>query len=199
MSARDASLSDSEIRDLLRARLRVEHGRDADTVFLEELGLCRGQVRVDVAVVNRHLHGYEIKSDRDGLRRLPGQVRVYGSVLDRATLVVGGRHLGQALELLPDWWGVLRVEQARRAPRLVTMRRGRRNPGRDPRALAELLWLDDAIQLLARHGVARGIRGKPRSVVWDRLRDCISPEEIASAVRAHLKARAGQQSVPPPS
>lgn len=195
MSFRDASLSDAEIRDLLRTRLRVEHERDAGTVFLEELGLCRGQVRVDVAVVNGHLHGYEIKSDRDGLRRLPGQVRVYGSVLDRATLVVGGRHLGQALELLPDWWGVLRVEQARRAPRLVTVRRGRNNPGRDPRALAELLWLDDAIQLLARHGAARGVRGKPRPVVWDRLGDCISPEEIAAAVRACLKARAGQQSV----
>jgi hypothetical protein len=198
MSAWDAGLSDAEIRDLLRKRLRIEHIRDVGTVFIEELGLCRGQVRVDIAVVNGHLHGYEIKSDRDGLRRLPGQVRVYGSVLDRATLVVGGRHLGHALELLPEWWGVLRVERGHRLPRLVMVRRGRNNPGRDPRALAELLWLDDAIQLLAQHGAARGVRGKPRPVVWDRLRDCISPEEIAAAVRARLKARASEQSVQPP-
>jgi hypothetical protein len=199
MSAWDAGLSDPEIRGLLRKRLRAAHTRDASTVFLEELGLCRGQGRVDLAVVNGHLHGYEIKSDRDGLRRLPGQIHLYGSVLDRATLVVGGRHLGHAMGLLPQWWGVLRVERGRRVPRLVTVRRGRNNPGRDPRALAELLWLDDAIQLLAEHGAARGVRGKSRPVVWDRLRERISTEDIAAAVRARLKARATQQSLQPPS
>lgn len=199
MSAWDAGLPDAEIRDLLRRRLRIEHTRDSETVFIEELGLCRGQVRVDLAVVNGHLHGYEIKSDRDGLRRLPGQIRVYGSVLDRATLVVGARHLEHAIELIPEWWGVLRVEQHRKLPRLVTVRRGRENPSRDTRALAELLWLDDAIRLLAQHGAVRGVRGKSRPVVWDRLRDRVPPEAIAAAVRTHLKARASQQSVPPPS
>lgn len=199
MSVWDAGLSDAEIRDLLRRRLRIEHTRSSETVFIEELGLCRGQVRVDLAVVNGHLHGYEIKSDRDGLHRLPGQVRLYGSVLDRATLVVGGRHLEHAIELLPEWWGVLRVERRRALPRLVTVRRGRENPARDTRALAELLWLDDALRLLAQHGAARGVRGKPRPAVWDRLRDRIPAEEIAAAVRARLKARASHQSVQPPS
>jgi hypothetical protein len=47
---------------------------------------------------------YEIKSERDDLTRLPGQVAVYGQVLDRATLVVAERHCAAALTLIPDWW-----------------------------------------------------------------------------------------------
>ena len=65
--------------------------------MVDELGVCRGQVRIDVAVVNGRFHGYEIKSDRDSLRRLDGQVDLYSKVLDRATIVVGDRHFTEAL------------------------------------------------------------------------------------------------------
>src|SRR5262249_26817602 len=88
MIDRDIVLFDSGIRPGLRSWLRLKHADESDTVLIEELGLCRGRVRVDVAVVNGLLHGYEIKSDRDSLRRLAGQVEVYGKVLDRATLVI---------------------------------------------------------------------------------------------------------------
>ncbi len=69
MIDKDVVLGDSDIRAVLRSRLFLKHPDEADTVVIEELGLCRGQVRVDVAVVNGLLHGYEIKSDRDSLRR----------------------------------------------------------------------------------------------------------------------------------
>ncbi|MDA8118743.1 MAG: sce7726 family protein, partial [Gammaproteobacteria bacterium] len=74
-----------------------------DTVVLDELGICRGEVRVDVAVVNGEIHGYEIKSDRDSLRRLASQVELYSKVLDQATLVAGERHFDAAAALLPEW------------------------------------------------------------------------------------------------
>jgi len=92
-------LCDSDIRTALLDRLQQRHQAEPDVAFLEELGLCRGQVFVDVTVVNGALHGYEIKSDRDSLRRLAGQVAFYGRVLDRATLVVGTRHLADADEV----------------------------------------------------------------------------------------------------
>ncbi len=52
---------------------------DADTLVVDELDLC-GLTRVDVAVVNGHLSGFEIKGSTDSLRRLPGQVTVYSQV-----------------------------------------------------------------------------------------------------------------------
>jgi hypothetical protein len=174
-----------------------EHAREPDTVVVDELGLCRGSVRVDVAAVNGILHGYEIKSDRDSLHRLDGQVEVYSKVLDRATLVVGPRHIETASQMVPDWWGILLVQGEAEAPTLKMVRRGRKNRGVDARALVELLWLDDALALLEAHGAARGVRGKPRRVVWDRVCEHVSRAEIADAVRRHLKETARKRGAPP--
>lgn len=190
MSRMDPVFGDADIRPALRARLQAKHADTKDSVVLEELGLCRGRVRVDLAVVNGLLHGFEIKSDRDTLRRLGGQVDVYSKVFDRTTIVVGERHVADTLAVVPDWWGVLRIDAAPSRPRFRAIRRGRKNPGRDPRALVELLWLDEAIELLARRGAARGVRGKPRRIVWDRVCEHFSVDEIAAAVRTRLKARA---------
>jgi hypothetical protein len=183
-------LGDGDIRAALRSMLLLKHAHEADpTIVIDELGLCRGQVRVDVAVVNGLMHGYEIKSDRDSLRRLGVQVEVYGKVLDRATLVIGDRHTAEAANIVPPWWGVLHVCQAPHGLRFKNIRQARMNPRRDPHALVELLWLDDAIALLEERNAARGVRGKPRCVVWDRVCENFDIEEIAEAVRERLKAR----------
>lgn len=177
---------DRDVRALLKQWLQGRHAGERDTVVVEELGLNRRLVRADVAVVNGILHGYEIKAARDRLNRLAQQVRVYGDVFDRSTLVVDSRHLSKARALIPDWWeiitivdGVLRVE-----------RRGRRNPLRQPRTLVELIWRDDALALLEKKGEARGFGRLPRHEIWDRVCELYSLDEIAAVVRSHLKARA---------
>ncbi len=183
--------SDDVIRTALRSRLLTE-ATGHDTVLVEELGLCRGQVRIDVAIVNGLLHAYEIKSDRDNLRRLAKQADFYGRVVDRATIVVGDRLLECASEAVPAWWGVIRARTTPRGVRFTTVRRARKNPDRIPRALAELLWSADAMSLLEARDLARGFRGKPRRMLWDRVCEQYSLGEIASAVRRHLKARAAR-------
>ncbi len=190
MSKLTSAISDAEIRPALRLHLLAQHVREPDTVLIEELGLCRGQVRVDLAVVNGLLCGYEIKSDRDTLRRLVGQADFYGKVLDRASLVVGRRHFAQAMDLVPEWWGVLLVHTTTTGPDFELVREGRKNPERDPRSLVELLWLEDAISLLVQRDAARGVRGKSRRIVWDRVCEHFEIGEIAAAVQARLKSRA---------
>lgn len=185
----DSSFSDADIRPALRSLLLSQHGDEPDTILVEELGFCRGRARIDLAVVNGQLHGYEIKSDRDSLRRLSSQIDLYGKVLDLATLVVGERHLREAAEMLPAWWSILRVDTSSTGPRFRTLRRGRENPDQDPRSLVELIWLDEAVALLEQRDAARGVRGKPRRVVWDRLCEHFALEEIAETVRCRLKAR----------
>ena len=190
MSQAAFQLGDSEVRPALRSRLLTQHARGTDTVVIEELGLCRGQVRVDLAVVNGSLHGFEIKSDRDSLRRLGTQVETYSKVLDRATIVTGLRHLPEVSGTVPTWWGILSIHPSKNGPRFKTVRREGKNPQRDPRALVELLWLDEAIALLERRDATRGVRGKPRPVVWDRVCENFDVEEIAATVCSRLKARA---------
>ena len=138
-------------------------------------------------------HGYEIKSDRDTLRRLKNQVELYSKVVDRATIVLGERHLSEAMGIVPKWWGVLLIQPGVKSPRIKAVRRARKNPGIEPRSLVELLWLDDAVALLEQRDAARGIRGKPRRIVWDKVCEYFKVSEISAAVREHVKARRGFQ------
>ncbi len=111
---RDRRMKDSDLRTALLRRLTRRHSRDAEALILQELGLRHGAARVDVAVVNGLLHGYELKSDSDSLGRLARQALVYGSVLDLVTLVVGQRHVEEAFSMVPAWWGVQVAEMGPR-------------------------------------------------------------------------------------
>src|SRR5688572_54996 len=82
---------DRDVRTLLKQHLVAMHG--PATVLLDELGLCQGDVRVDVAVVDGELSGFEIKSPADSLARWPKQRRVYSKVVDRAWLVASEKTL----------------------------------------------------------------------------------------------------------
>jgi hypothetical protein len=97
---------DAEIRLALRNLLEEKYAGWGATVLRDEMGICAGLVRVDLAVIGDELSGYEIKSDQDSLVRLPGQVAAYSRVLDRATLVVTEKHLAKATALIPTWWGL---------------------------------------------------------------------------------------------
>ena len=189
---------DRAIRTALKPRLIAEQTH-ADTVLFEELGLCRGLVRADIAVVNGSLHGYEIKSDLDSLRRLRNQVDVYSKVLDYATLVVGDRLLDEAVKAIPESWGVLHAHLVADDLEFNTIRNAVQNPGRDPRALAELLWFKEAVALLQKFDALRGVRGKPRRILWDRISERVRIEDIAAAVRDALKSRAIREVVQLPS
>ena len=60
-------MRDVDIRRALRTRVRDSDDMK-EALVVDELGLCQGRARIDLAVVNSSLHGYEIKSERDTLR-----------------------------------------------------------------------------------------------------------------------------------
>ena len=181
--------SDSDIRAELRNLLLKKHTSNADLVLFEEIGICQGSVRVDMLAVHSSLDGYEIKSDRDNLRRLNHQIDLYSKVLDRVTIVVGERHLSSVMEIVPNWWGVLQYQDDAKKSKFKTIRRPKKNSSVEARALVELLWYEESIALLEKRSAARGVRGMPRKVVWDRVCQFFKTREIAATVRAQLKAR----------
>src|SRR5437870_5424523 len=97
-------MRDADVRRALLDDLRAKYDGDPDTRIIPELGLCQGDVRIDVAVVNGSLNGYEIKSDADTLDRLPAQQEAYSKILDTVMAVAGGRHLEAVAAMVPDWW-----------------------------------------------------------------------------------------------
>ena len=189
-SPQEAIGRDAEVRPALREYLEQQELASSDATLIEELGLCQGRARIDLATVSGVLHGYEIKSNRDRLSRLASQAATYCRVLDRVTLVVGSKHIKAALRLVPRWWGVLLVRGGSSGVSLDPFRPAGENPDQDPRALVELLWRDEALELLACHNAAAGVRSKPRPAVWDRVCEVLDMTQIGAAVRYRLKTRA---------
>lgn len=100
--------------------------------------------------------------------------------------------------MLPRWWGILLAERLPGGLKIKTIRQAKSNPRRNPQALVELLWLEDALALLEDRGLAGGLRGKPRWVLWERICHQFQINEIAAAVRASLKARTEKRLPAPP-
>lgn len=176
---------DRDVRRLLKEHVASMHG--PATVVLDELGLCQGDVRVDVAAVTGELSGFEIKSPADSLARWPKQQRVYSKVVDRAWLVAPETTLDAAGA--PDWWGLIRIVETTHQLGLRVVREAALNPAPDPYSIACLLWRDEAIRALAAVGLDRGIRTKRRKLVWQRLIDTLTLDELRRVVRAALKVR----------
>lgn len=183
-------MRDADVRAALHAKVLADYHGDPETLVLDEFDLWYGSARVDIAVVNGRIHGYEIKSDRDTLERLDGQMAVYNTVLDRVTIVVGARHLEGVLERVPEWWG---VKLARQGPRgavgFEEIRPPRKNPRVDAAAVAALLWCDELTEILVGLGAARGVRGKSRDVLCRRLVEVLPLTDLCAEVRRRLRAR----------
>jgi hypothetical protein len=181
--------NDTIIREALMNRLSKEYAPYKDHRIIPELGLWHGASRIDIAVVNGVLHGFEIKSDRDTLIRLPEQMGAYNSVFDKVTLVVGSSHLIDAFKRVPEWWG---IETAHISGDgfvfFNTIRDPRDNPEQDDISIARLLWRREALDLLESVGKADGVRSKSRDVVYVRVAESIESEALKKYVRNVLQS-----------
>lgn len=104
---------DVDIRKILYSSFLAEKEfiEEADTVIINELDVCAGVSRADIAVVNGKIHGYEIKSKQDNLERLPGQVENYNRVFDTMTIVTYKGHLDKVRNIVPKWWGIKCIDE----------------------------------------------------------------------------------------
>ena len=186
--------NDHEVREALREFVRAEHGRSSNTLLLEEFALYGGQVRADLAALNGVSHGYEIKSGRDTLRRLPQQVRAYNAVFEQVTLVCAQRHLREARPLIPAWWGLIIVQRAPSGVCLGRTRQSRPNPSPDSWAIAALLWRPEALRLLEVLGLDGGMRSKTMWALTEKLAATLAPDRLSYLVRQTLRARGDWQS-----
>ena len=177
---------DRDVRTLLKRHLLDFHA-STPTLVLDELGLCEGDVRVDVATINTELSGFEIKSPADSLARWPKQRRVYSKVLDRAWLVATEKSLDAAKA--PDWWGLIRVVETANQLGIRVLRDAKPNPSPNALAIAQLLWHAEALGVLESRGLAYGVRSKRRAFAWQRIVEALTLDEIRSEVRLALRAR----------
>ena len=179
--------NDKIIRAALKAELERRHTGDDKLRIVEEFGIEHGAVRIDIAVVNGVLHGYEIKSDRDTLLRLPEQMDAYNSVFDQVTLVVGKQHLYDAVNLVPHWWGVTVAKFGSDGSVVLNrIREARKNAQQRSVSIARLLWRSEALRILEEAGKADGLRSKPRELMYERLCTILDLPQLEEKVREIL-------------
>lgn len=158
---------------------------------VDELELVRGEVRIDVAVIGDIMHGYEIKSAKDNLLRLPNQQLHYGKVFEKMTLVADERHVDEAVKIVPRNWGLIAVGMRDGTPYADEIWPATLNFNLEPLALAQLLWREEALELMEYFDLDHGLKSKPRKVLWQTLAKNLTMEQLKTFVCFKLRSRKG--------
>lgn len=176
-----------DIRKILdETELSIYHN-DGDSRVISEFVLPTANARIDIAVINGHLHGYEIKSASDTLARLPDQITSYTKIFDFISVVTEGKYYGAIDNIMPPYVGIY-VCYSNNKERIKEIRAPKLNPYRDGFHIAKLLWKPELIEVLKSNNIP--FNSKDSS--WNLcilLQKNLSVDEISKLVRHKLKAR----------
>lgn len=192
------AIYDKDMRKMLISILsQVPDFNNDDTYLINELDICGGFTRADIAIVNGQLHGYEIKSPQDNLERLPRQVPSYDEVFDTMTLITCKEHLKQARKIIPKWWGIYYISETKNGPALKRQRTPKLNRHVNCVQLANLLWKDELMELICENTeIIKGLKSKSRYKLAEIAAQNINRFIINDFVRNALKHRANWRAVP---
>ena len=147
--------------------------------FFEEF--CFGhKTRADALLVTeKELIGFEFKSDKDTLTRLPRQIHDYERFCDRNYLVTGQKFKEKAPEEIPEHWGIycvylddeeiLQLECVRKAqPNQKRMRLHNQ---------LRLLWRSELIPIIRKHKLG-GVTAKNKLELVRTMEHNLSKDEL---------------------
>lgn len=181
---------DSEIRKAFHNLRLSSYHQCPNTIVIDELGLAHGKNRIDIAVVNGCIHGFEIKSSKDNLSRLPEQLAVYSKTMEKLSIIAAPNHFDAVQQMSPDWCGLILVEKGVRGGiKFKTIRRAGKNPSVDLIALSHLLWRKEAIGLLRELGAAEKELQGSRLKLYTQLSELISIKELTSWIKQQFMSR----------
>jgi len=191
MSARaNSGMTDSDIRFALHSKKLRRVKSHPGTLIIDELGLAHARNRIDVAVINGYIHGYEIKSSKDTLYRLTTQIEIYRQTLQKLTIVTAPKHIQGIMAHAPEWCGVIAAEQGPRGGiSFHVLRNAAENPEIDPVMMAHLLWRDEVIDLLRRIGHAPKDLRRSRRQLYEMLCETMTLHEITASIRTFMAQR----------
>jgi len=181
---------DIDIRNFLNSVILKKYKNDPDTKIINEFDICRGDTRIDVAVINGIITGYEIKSDSDTLKRLPNQIELYSKVFDKVTIISGKVYIDKIINLVPKWWGVIEITCNKSEIKdSIKIRKAEHNKFIDAYYVSQLLWKNEALELLEEYNLSKGLSNKTIKILWEKISNNIPLEKIQEFVRFKLKNR----------
>src|SRR6266571_3010093 len=136
-------MTESDIRSDIKARLPHFFRGSSEVLLVEEMEVCSGRARADMAVISDQLIGIEIKGSRDNVDRLPNQVDHYARCFDHVVLVVHENLAEDAIRLIPLWWGVVVGSERNGSNYYRLKRHPSQNYFVDVDAVLALLWKEE--------------------------------------------------------
>lgn len=183
-------MRDQEIRQAFHKSILKSAHDDLDTFVVDELGLKNGEIRADIAVLNGKLVGYEIKTERDTLSRLPSQIDAYSEVFHKAFIVVSNNHLQKAMNCIPDWWGIYTINlEPEGTYSFSCYRDSQFNKNQNAFTLAQLLWKSEALEVanvLLRHNVKVKTT---KHEIYELISATCSKRKLSKIIIRYLKQR----------
>lgn len=180
-------MKDFEIRQILQRTELSKYCADGDSKIAHEMTLPVTKSRIDIAVINGHFHGYEIKGASDTLTRLPNQLIGYTQVFDYLTVVTEYAHHEKILKLVPEWVGVA-ICTNEKGKEFELIKDKELNPNRNAFYIAKLLWRDEILEILRTYAVPH--KKKHRNwLLCELLAEFFDIEVLSDIVRNKLKHR----------
>lgn len=181
-------MKDPDIRQLLRQTELLHFLKDFNSKVVEEFSLPVAKARIDLAVINGALHGYEIKSASDTLQRLPSQIAAYSKVFDFLSIVTENKYHERILTLAPSWVGVFVCKEQNGIRSIEKLRKPKLNQNKEGFFLSKLLWREELLEILFEYDIV--FKKKDRNwLLCEALASNLDIDTISSIVRNSLKKR----------
>lgn len=165
-------LLDKDIREPLFEYLEEQYDK---VRILEEKTMGRSRADV-VMVLEEEVVGVEIKSDADTYARLSRQVKDYDRFFDRNLVVVGTSHAHHVAEHIPDYWGIITVEEQGENCDFYMLREALENPKKKMLHKIRLLWRPELAHIQEIKGMP-AYKQKSKDFVQKKILEKI-PEEV---------------------
>ena len=187
-------LYDRDIREPLFEFLEETYGKNR---IIEEKRI--GKSRADVVMVlPDSLVGIEIKSDADTYARLESQVKDYNLYFDKNIVVVGTKHAGSIKTHVPQWWGIITVEQVGNSVDFYVYQDMQINPksikkdGTVPvyymKRQLSFLWRPELVNIQSKNDMHR-YAAKSKAFVIQKIMECVPWDKLKLEICEELFER----------
>lgn len=181
-------MKDPCIRQLLKKTELQHFCNDFNSKVIDEFCLPVAKARIDIAVINGSIHGYEIKSASDTLQRLPSQIEAYTKVFDYLSIVTEDKYHKRILRFIPSWVGLIICKETKGVRTIKSVRKPKLNRKKQSFFLAKLLWRDELISILEEYQIP--FRKKDRNwLLCETLSSYLDINTISLLIRDKLKSR----------
>lgn len=144
-------LYDKDIREPLFEFIESEYGK---IQIIEEKTM--GRSRADIMMITENsIVGIEIKSDTDTYVRLVRQVKDYNEFFDYNAVAVGSRHVTHIAEHIPEWWGIITIDEVGGKADFYRLREMKKNPKLVLKRQMTFLWRRELAHIQDINGMAK--------------------------------------------